>query len=567
MKKSHRFLLTTVILGAIAGCYSYPDPPIATLGESYTQRQKDGADELFQGMTCLSLADAQRIALINNPTYIAAHHSVSAAHMRYLQSFSGYMPTVTAQVGYTGSNSWSMIERPDPGIYTARHPRTESNQLSTSVRATLLLFDGLIREFSVLEASHSEKYYQNMDDDACRTLAQSVAYAYNNVLLAIENRRIALEDRKFQVTSLKDTKYKFDAGTVPLSDVLNFEILMNNADVKLIAADYQYETAVYSLAMLMGYPDGVMPAEVSFSDSILPEYTELPAVEIFLDTALANRPDLKAYREQLEVAKYKLYQSYGSFSPTASAFVNFGYNLGENRYPDRSYTTHTYSESPSISYGVTADWVIFSGFARYNKMREYQANVAVAEYNVAAQWFKVVNEVRTAYAGCIQSIKAAKLNEKIRDLSAQQRDLVAEEYHAGNTELTRLNEAQRDYVEAEASLASSYVNIQNSRAQLDAAVGANTADFYLNRASTAKTGGESVTPEMEKKDDQRAEKDIAADTKLQQQTGGQPITPTPENPVVPAGKADAPEAPAPANPANPAAPAIPPRADAPASGR
>lgn len=556
--KKFDFALLAVALAVVGGCYSYPDPPIAALGETYTQRQKDGADELFKGITCLSLADAQRIALINNPTYIAAHHSVSAAHMRYLQSFSGYMPTISAQVGYTGSNSWLMSERPDSGVYNSNHPRTETNQLNVSVRATLLLFDGLIREFSLLEAKHSEKYYQNMDENACRTLAQSVAYAYNSVLLAIENRRIALEDRKFQMTSLKDTKYKFDAGAVPLSDVLNFEILMNSADVKLIAADYQYETAVYSLAMLMGYPDGIMPAEVSFSDSILPEYTELPAVEVFLDTALANRPDLKAYREQLEIAKYRLYQSYGSFSPTANAFFNFNYNLGETRNPDRAYTTHSYSETPGFSYGVTADWVLFSGFARYNKMREYQANVAVSEYNVAAQWFQVVNDVRTAYAACQQSIKAAKLNEKIRDLSAQQRDLVDDEYRAGNTELTRLNEAQRDYVESEANLASSYVNIQNSRAQLDAAVGANTADFYLTQRSAEPKTAAKITPGMEKADDIRAEKDIAADQKLEKQTNFTPAASTPANPVVPASSAA---------PAKAAAPAIPARADAPATGK
>ena len=78
----------------------------------------------------------------------------------------------------------------------------------------------------------------------------------------------------------------------------------------------------------------------------------------------------------------------------------------------------------------------------------------------------------------MQSVKQTRIFEKTRDLSAQQRDLVDEGYKAGNTELTRLNEAQRDLVEAETNLASSYINIQNAKAQLDAAVAANSAAYY-----------------------------------------------------------------------------------------
>ncbi len=497
--KFYAMLAAAAMLG---GCYSYPPAPVAAFGESYTNRQKDGADEIFKNITSLSLADAQRIALLNNPTYIAAHHAVKAAHMRYLQSYSGYMPTISAGADYSGGNSWVMSSKKRDGNISyggrdPRHPRTETNSFGVSVNASLLLFDGLIREFSVMEAQHAEKYYQHMDENACRTIAQAVAYAYNNVLLAIEKRRIALEDRKFQKTSLEDTTYKFDAGAVPLSDVLNFEILMNNAEASMISADYEYETSVYALAQLMGYPDGVLPVNVIFSGRIKPDYGELPAVEVYLDSALANRPDLKAYREQLEMSKYRLYQTYGSFSPTASAYFNYNFNLNESA--TRDTRSRSYAENTGISYGVNVDWVLFSGLARYNRMRESQANLAIAEFDVASQWFQVVNDVRTAYAAYKLSSKNSKIREKVRDLSAQQRDLVDDEYRAGNTELTRLNEAQRDYVTAESNLVSSYVNIQNAKAQLDAAVGVNTSEYYLNQGAADTTAKPAAAKAQESK--------------------------------------------------------------------
>ena len=57
-----------LMLIAIGGCYEYPPPASGTLGETYTQRPRGDADKLLEGISDLTLADAQRIAVINNPT-------------------------------------------------------------------------------------------------------------------------------------------------------------------------------------------------------------------------------------------------------------------------------------------------------------------------------------------------------------------------------------------------------------------------------------------------------------------------------------------------------------------
>ena len=469
------------LLLAAAGCYEYPPAPSATMGESYTQRKQDGADRLLDGVTELTLADAQKISIKNNPTYISAYHAVNAARMRYLQAWGAYSPTISA--GFTGGDKYNWTRNTKNLDYGGAPSRTEGITTSTGLTANWLLFDGLSREFSVLIYQHNFNYQKQLEADEARTIMRAVAYAYNTVLLATENKRIAEEDLAFQQSSLRDTRLKYEAGTVPLSDVLNFEIAANTADSKKITADYQYEIAIYALAVLMGYPEGTFPKDLKFPSDFKTNFSDLPAVDMYLDTALANRPDLKGYREQLEVAKYQMYQTWSAYSPTVNAYLNTGYGTtlnrrsGWNGYPG-DVASRNYSESPSLGYGLTADWTIFNGLIRENKIREYKANLAVAQFTVAAQWLTVVAEVRTAYANYVQSVRQTRLYEKTRELSAQQRDLVDEGYKAGNTELTRLNEAQRDLVEAETNLASSYINIQNAKAQLDAAVGANPAAFY-----------------------------------------------------------------------------------------
>ncbi len=471
---------------AAAGCYSYKEPAAATFGDSYTQRKKDAAENLFNDITVLSLRDAQRIAIRNNPSYIAAFHSMEAARLKYLQAWGAYSPQITASFDLSGGTDWTIHAT---GLHSRqRHPRTESIRTQTGINASLLIFDGFARMFRLKAAKSGFDYQARMEEDACRTMMLAVSYAYNTVLLAKENRRIALEDKKFQESSLENTKHKFNAGAAPLSDVLNFEIYVKTAEVNLIDADYQYEVAIYALAQLMGYPDGTLPPHVKFPEGYSLEFAALPPVEIYLDAALANRPDLKAYREQLNIAKYQVYQSWGAYSPTITGNVGWNISTLDNNGYANGYHWDS-NDTTGLSYGISASWTVFDGAIRFNQLREAQATQAIAEYQVASKWFEVISEVRTAYANYVQNVKKTDLFAKVRQLSAKQRDLVKEEYDAGKAELTRLNEAQRDLVEAETSLASSYINVQNAKAQLISVVGGTTAEYYLSEAGTGRYPG------------------------------------------------------------------------------
>ncbi len=541
-----------LLLIAIGGCYEYTPPTPGTLGETYTQRDKGDEDKLLEGITDLTLAEAQRIAVINNPTYMAASHAVSAARMRYYQAMGAYSPTLNVEAGLQNSHAWT---KHTYNVSSNPH-RTDVFSTSTSINANWLVFDSLAREFNLLAASHSLEYQRMLEEDECRTLMQAVAYAYNQVLLAIENKRIALEDRDFQQSLLQYTQLKYNAGAVPLSDVLNFEIQMDSAENSLISADYQYDTAIYALAVLMGYSDGTLPPTINFASDFKTYISDLPGVEIYLDTALANRPDLKGYREQLEIAKYQLYQTYSAYGPTVNAFGSYGVDtmhsksVGSYSYEHASdYHSRSHSVTPSLTYGLTANWTIFNGFIRYNTMREYQANLAVADFQASAMWMNVVEEVRTAYANYLQAVRQTRLFEKTRNLSAQQRDLVDESYRAGNTEITRLNEAQRDLVEAETNLASSYINIQNAKAQLDAAVAVNSPDYYRDPENNAPGKLES-TPSS------ASNAEASATATETENAPAEPVattpTPAPAEPVAPATQPATSEPAPPANATRPA---------------
>ena len=53
----------------------------------------------------------------------------------------------------------------------------------------------------------------------------------------------------------------------------------------------------------------------------MPKEEELEDVTVYLDDALANRPDLKQYRDRLETAKYTFWKSLSAFGPSVLSMV------------------------------------------------------------------------------------------------------------------------------------------------------------------------------------------------------------------------------------------------------
>ncbi|MBO4647526.1 MAG: TolC family protein [Lentisphaeria bacterium] len=470
-KKSWTALFAALGLAAITGCTSYEPPPKAVTRSSFTDIPAEDQQRMpMPKDKVLTLEDAQNLAVQNNPSFKAKYFAIVSARAAYYGAFAPYLPKIN--VAYQIGQSFS-----EPNNVYSNNIRNGSRTFETgpSASASWLIFDTFVREMNLLAAKHNWKQSEALELDARRLLVRSVAYAYNNILLSMAKIKIAKENMKFQNSQLKENELKFEVGAVPLSNVLNFKAYYNTAESDLYSAQYSYTASKYTLAQLMGLTEGTIPDEVKFPGVPSPDGEVLASLPVYLDTALANRPDLKAYREALEVSKYNYWSSICAFGPTLTFNANIGYNIGQTRVknyagPGGDYTNKY--QTFSFSYGATASWEIFSGGRTFFNMRAQQASMMQSDYALANTWITVITEVRTAYDSYLTCLKQVKISQKSLELYRKIRDLVAEEYQAGNTELTRLNEAQRDFVSAETTLATYVINMHNAKAQLEAAVGA-----------------------------------------------------------------------------------------------
>lgn len=458
-----RLAVLPVLALTVGGCLQYTRPPAAVSSDSYTALQEKEKNLLPEKLDTLTLEQAQSIALANNPDFRSIQFSIDSARARYYQSFSSYAPTLNA--GMSVSQSFGKM------FSSSNSPKTSSQSESyqPSLSGQLLIFDSLAREMNILATKYTLLQTESTVADAQRLLLRAVAYAYNDVQLAHAQREIVLAQIEYSKEMLEDAERKYNAGTVLLSDVLNFRVTLRNGQLNLVKVDYSIQSALYVLAGYLGLTDGTIPAAVKFPAIAMPATPILPAIEVYMDQALANRPDLRAYRDQLKVARYNYYGAFSAFGPTVAANYSLNYSQNHNIVHGGGSSGGS-SGSGNLGYGLNASWNLFNGFSDYYNLKAAGANVAEVDFMLAQIWLDVITDVRTAYENLRSSVKEAVISKEICDLTKATRDLVENEYNAGTALVTRLNEAERDLVQAQNNLATAIVNIANAQAQLDAAV-------------------------------------------------------------------------------------------------
>jgi len=462
-----RFLLPVLLLFLCCSCGLIPQGPSLRTPEDF-RRAFPSEPAVIPSGRPLSLEDVEKIALANNPDLHAAHYSVKAARYRWYTALSGYLPRLTADFG-VGQSFDSTYDRRTPPADVLRREDVFGTAAGLSV--SYLIFDGFEREFNALAAKQDVLAEQEMLTNVRRLLLRAAAYAFYDCISSAEMIRIYEADRAFQNSALEQAEVRYAFGSVPLDNVLNFRILQTSAESKLLDARYQCETARFALCAIMGMGE----------DFRIPECREEPeekdGMELYfpdesscIAEAVRQRPDLEAERRRLEAARLRKFAAYSGFLPSLSAYANFGFSTHAARAAGLDSPRYYYNEG-SFDYGIRSRWELFSGFSTVQLVRERTAAQQILFFQIRETYLQLVREVRSALADCRNAAAQVKLHREMALWSRRQRDLVADEYEAGKETVTRLNQAQSEFVSSEARYVVARAKLGRARARLQAALG------------------------------------------------------------------------------------------------
>jgi len=207
----------------------------------------------------LDLKTAGQIALSKSPSIAAASARILQAREYVQQARAMYWPKIAADLSM--SKAWLSNSEYDASLNTARafNPNASiddpQDYFKTGLTIGWNIFDGFQSKFSNKSAKFGQNISEMSENDIKRLLLSSVADAYFFAQLSNENIGIAKANESFYKRQFEEAKIRRQVGTGSLSDELNFEIRCNDAKITSINATKTYNTALFSIAALLGIND------------------------------------------------------------------------------------------------------------------------------------------------------------------------------------------------------------------------------------------------------------------------------------------------------------------------
>ena len=285
---------------------------------------------LVPGVMPLSLDEAIARGLRHNLGLILSSQNQLSARATQLGQLQSLLPTITANV----KESEQQTDLQAQGLKIAGFPAIIGPYAYTDIRATLTW--SLVNVASLqnyLASKHNFRSAQLSVEDARDEVVLSVGNAYLTVI-ADKGRILSAEAQVATAkVSLDQAVANHQAGTAPLLDELRARVDYQTQQQTLIQSQSSFDKDKIALARAIG-----LPLEQQFELSDQAPYAELDGIDpdTAVQQAIATRPDLKAFNEQVLGAERARKAATAERYPTASFTGDYG-DIGVN--PSHSHGT------------------------------------------------------------------------------------------------------------------------------------------------------------------------------------------------------------------------------------
>jgi outer membrane protein TolC len=415
-----------------------------------------------------SLDQAIDYALANNPDLQIAAERIGQAEAQLGVALSAFYPQVTARVGYQHSNNpaevFGMIvsqrDFKSSDFTNINNPGYRQN-FRPEIIGKLSLFRGgqdyqnkKAAELGIDAAEYERSTVRN-------ALIEAVTATYYAYLAALEAQKVAQDSISAITSELNQTKLQYEAGTVLKSDVLSLEVQLAEAQNAEIRAANGIEIAKTSIANLLGL-SSFQAFTVASSSSLLPKPKLTTTFNDLLDQAMAQRPEVKAAANQVEISLRKLKSEQGAYLPKADAYVSYGQN---------SQSPGFNSEKDNVTAGVTVEMDLFSGFNTQQRVKAAERKSAEARETERKTRLAIEQEVKIAFLNLKEALARLHVTEASVLSADEALRLVNEERRAEIVTVTRYIEAEVARNNAQSNTIAAHYDALSAEAALKKAIG------------------------------------------------------------------------------------------------
>ncbi|MHB1000899.1 MAG: TolC family protein [Armatimonadota bacterium] len=406
----------------------------------------------------LTIDEAVRIALENNPDLRAARRQADAARARVDAAESGRLPQVDASVDYRRVSETQSIEipSPDPDV----PPRTieigNQDSLVGTVSARQSIFSGGRVSAQISRAEALAAYAESRVNTTEAQLAFQVRQAYYSVLLNLSLVRSAEQDLAAARSQLSAATARFEAGTAPRFDVLRAQTQVSEAEQSLVEARNQVEITQVTLNRLLGVP---LSNRYTLAE---PQTAPFPSQDMqsLVTTALDQRSEVSAARFQVTAAESGIRIARSERLPDISVAASYQVTGQDN-----------FAQTSGLVLSANASLPIFSGGRISANISEARSLTDEARANLEETTRAVEQDVRQTWldlSTARQTIETAR----VRLTQAQEAyDIAVVRYEAGVGTAVELADALATLTAARTNLDRAVANYNITYARLQRALG------------------------------------------------------------------------------------------------
>jgi outer membrane protein len=388
----------------------------------------------------LSLAEAQKLAIQNNPQFTAAKLNAAASYQVTKEYRSNFAPNLTGSLTGVGADSGSRLAAGalnNPAVY---------NRLAAGVTVSQMLTD-FGRTRNLVDMAKFRAQAQDQKTESTRAdILLATSRAYFDVQRATAVLQVAIQTvaaRQLvsdKVTALEANRLK------SMLDVSFANVNLADAKLLLVQAQNDLKSAEAELAAGMG-----LPSQTDFTLSQEPLPAALPdRLDPLIQDAIQNRPELKSLRLEQNAAERFAKAEHLLFFPTIGALGAVGVvPAGEQTIPGK------YGAA-----GVNVNIPIFNGGLFKARQTEAELRAQAATQNVNDLANRVVRDLRVAYLAALTAHDRIDLTDELLKQAQLALDLAQSRYNLGLSSIVELSQAQLNLTSAQIGAASARYDYQ-----------------------------------------------------------------------------------------------------------
>lgn len=410
----------------------------------------------------LTYDEAVKIALEQNVDLRTQQNEMRIVKAEKDQSRGEMAPSISAGLRGFQSNGNTQVQEPDGQV---RFENRVSNNIRGSLDASINLFSG----FSQINKLKLTNAYFESQLQLINRSSQQVVFTVTNqylqVLLDTKILEIAVDNLKTQELLYRQIDAMVEGGSRPKSDLYDQLATVKNMELLVLQAKNNLSNGKSNLSITLQL-DHTVQIKVSSPGWDLDEirFHEVSLDDLY-DLSINNRPDLKQYQYNEEVAKKQTSIAKSYFAPTLYGYYNLNswYNDKQVGIFNEQFTNN----HKSSQYGMRLNIPIYSGLRNKTTYVRQKVQFENSKINTENLRKTILIDVRNAYQNFEDVRTAYEVSLAQLEASEMALNVQKEKYELGVGSLIELTNSNNNYVFAASKQVQARLNLLFQKVILD----------------------------------------------------------------------------------------------------